>query len=263
MGKIIKMTSRKPITGNDLLELWPGIAPCVLAEMIDAKNADYTDTEPEKKILDFPRVYALVADLLRDPETQKIHARCISCKPNYKKGEKYRRPYRRLSKGRYDFSELIFRPSEVKAYEKLYPEVFWERINPEDTPLARNSKQKKDISRLQREIKKLKFENDTLKSMVAELKAPSENIFMPNPEEQIKEWERVLPTLKKKTQITAARLAIEKWKGKTHREAYDIVRSDDPIANKEQFVTRKKDDAQSIVDDHQDYELKMPPWRAH
>ena len=263
MRKIIKIISSNPITGNDLLELWPGVAPCTLAGMIDAKNADYTDIEPEKKILDFPRAYVLVADLLRDPETQKIHAHCMSCMPDYKKGEKYTRPYRRLPKGQYDFSELIFRSIEVKAYGELHPEVFWERVNPEDTPLARNSKQKKDIRRLRKEIDELNSENAELKAKLADLKDPSKNISTPNSEQQIEKWKMILPEIKKESLLIAAKLAIEKWKGKSHKEAFAIVRPDSDILSKEQFVARKKKDVQTLIDTYKEYGLAMPPWQSH
>lgn len=268
MSKIVKIISRKPILGNDLMERWSGMSPSVFADMIDAKNANDINKKPDKITLDFPNVYRLVDELVRNPETQKIHTKCESCKPNYQNEEKYKRPYRIMTNGLYDFSELIFKRSEVKAFEELHPEVFWERVEPTDTPLARNSKQKKDIRKLQHRIKELEAENLILKDNIVGLQSKLNVFVPPSPEESIKsdidKWTKYINSLderdKKGKKGRAAKMAILKLNAESHKDVFFAIygaetgKSDNVIGR---TVNSHKETAEEIA---REYELTMPVW---
>ena len=87
-------------------------------------------------------------------------------------------------------------------------------------------------------------------------------------EANITAWTEILPTLRG-ADYTAAEIAICKWKGMTHVEAYDHVRkgvaigdgSDEKAvsAAKRNYITKRKNRAGEIA---KRLGLTMPPWRA-
>jgi hypothetical protein len=71
-------------------------------------------------------------------------------------------------------------------------------------------------------------------------------------------WEAVLPKLNSSDKV-AALLAIEKWQGRTHAEAYDAVCDDTVVASKIQYVSKNKHRAKKIAEV---YGLTMPEWNS-
>lgn len=76
--------------------------------------------------------------------------------------------------------------------------------------------------------------------------------------EHVEEWEAALPFLNG-TALTAARLAIEKWKGKSHIEAFEATRPGDVVQDPKNFVSKKRKEAEQIALQHG---LTMPPWES-
>jgi hypothetical protein len=73
-------------------------------------------------------------------------------------------------------------------------------------------------------------------------------------------WEIVLQELTDEKEQIAAKIAILKFKGKTHVEAYDIIHGQDPgkqKADKIGYIRKQKDTAQMIANRHH---LPMPSW---
>ena len=71
-------------------------------------------------------------------------------------------------------------------------------------------------------------------------------------------WEAVLPSLRG-AELTAAKLAINKWRGKSHAEAYKAAISDGCASNPKAFVSKMKRVAQKVAHDHG---LPMPVWQS-
>jgi hypothetical protein len=69
-------------------------------------------------------------------------------------------------------------------------------------------------------------------------------------------WEAVLPLLRS-AELTAAKLAIEKWRGKSHAKAYKAAIPDGCTSRPKEFVSRKKHVADSLAKRHN---LPMPCW---
>ena len=77
-------------------------------------------------------------------------------------------------------------------------------------------------------------------------------------EAAIAAWVNILPTLKR-AQYIAAQLAIEKWKGKSHLEAFKAVRPDADTKLAKRYVSEKRKCAQKVA---LQYGLAMPSWRS-
>lgn len=78
-------------------------------------------------------------------------------------------------------------------------------------------------------------------------------------EANIKAWEAALPSLRG-AENTAAKLAIEKWRGKSHDEAYRTAIPDGCANKPKEFVSRKKAAAEAVA---LRYDLSMPDWRSN
>lgn len=77
-------------------------------------------------------------------------------------------------------------------------------------------------------------------------------------DQHISAWDKILRELKG-GELTAARLAIEKWRGKTHEEAYAVAIPDGGAKNPTEFVSKKKKAAQLVAER---YNLTMPDWNS-
>ena len=66
-------------------------------------------------------------------------------------------------------------------------------------------------------------------------------------QQHIQSWEVILPKLTG-VELAAAKLAIEKWKGKSHVEAFKAVRPDDNIDDPKNYVNKKRETAAGIVE---------------
>ena len=73
----------------------------------------------------------------------------------------------------------------------------------------------------------------------------------------IARWEAVISHLRG-AEHTAAKLAIEKWRGKSHAEAYNAAIPDGNANRPKEFVSKKKSVAQMVADSHN---LPMPDWQ--
>ena len=80
--------------------------------------------------------------------------------------------------------------------------------------------------------------------------------------EQITAWQALLPRLNG-AELIAAKLAIAKWEGKTHGEAFEAVRPGESIGDTVGFVSKKKNTAKTVVDRYgYEYALRMPEWKV-
>ncbi|MDL2272831.1 hypothetical protein LJC23_07375, partial [Desulfovibrio sp. OttesenSCG-928-I05] len=77
-------------------------------------------------------------------------------------------------------------------------------------------------------------------------------------EQHIKAWADVLPNLRG-AEATAAKLAIEKWRSKSHSDAYKAALPDGCASNPKSFVSNKRVTAQGIANSHG---LTMPDWKS-
>jgi hypothetical protein len=77
-------------------------------------------------------------------------------------------------------------------------------------------------------------------------------------EEAIRAWETILPKLQGKNE-KSARVAIEKWRGKTHEEAFKAARPGIRRRDARQYISKLKKTAKDIA---QEYGLLMPPWKS-
>ncbi len=77
-------------------------------------------------------------------------------------------------------------------------------------------------------------------------------------EEQIQAWTDILPNLRG-AELTAAKLAIEKWRGKSHVEAYKAAIPNGCANDPREYVSKKKVTAEKVAADHH---LVMPNWRS-
>jgi hypothetical protein len=75
-------------------------------------------------------------------------------------------------------------------------------------------------------------------------------------EQEIECWQNILQNLKG-AELIAARIAIEKWRGATHKEAFCAVRPDARMDNAANFIARKACVARTVAER---YGLKMPVW---
>lgn len=210
---------REPMLSADkLLEQWPGLLPCELAEWIDIRNDAESYTFLPNK-WDFPSTY-IVRKVLRDEAGQTVfHCTCCLQESH---SSPYVPPYKVSGEGRtrvYDFSDVAFRLSEVQEYERRHPVVLHTRVNPEEAWAA----------------------------------SPSTEV-----QKHIEAWEKILLELKR-AELTAAKLAILKWQGKTHREAFLSLRPDDVRQDPFNYVSRKKSTAVKLAKRHG---LPMPSWIA-
>lgn len=84
-----------------------------------------------------------------------------------------------------------------------------------------------------------------------------------DPLQNIQAWEVILPELSG-AELTAAKLAIEKWSGKPHVEAFDAVRPGEKVQDPKNYVSKKKKTAASIVERYnkQGHNLIMPRWEG-
>ena len=154
-----------------------------LADLIDKSNADYGDDTPLAEVKDFPQAYLVKRLLRKNDSPEMVLTSRISCKPDYSKEEKYKRPYSWTTppshtgrKRQYDFSEIVFELKHVRAYEKAHPHVQeYTVICPEDLPFSRNGKQQKDIRKLQAQVKRLTKEREELTSQIAQCEQISQS----------------------------------------------------------------------------------------
>lgn len=82
-------------------------------------------------------------------------------------------------------------------------------------------------------------------------------------QEHIQSWEAILPELSG-AELIAAKLAIEKWSGKSHVEAFDAVRPGENVQDPKNYVSKKKKTAASIAERYnkQGHNLIMPRWES-
>lgn len=78
-------------------------------------------------------------------------------------------------------------------------------------------------------------------------------------ESNVSEWEKVLPLMKSEKHKSAILFSIEKWRGKSHTEAYRAIYPNKYLSNMKSPVSRLKKTAEEIA---QEYGLPMPAWRA-
>ena len=125
---------------------------------------------------------------------------------------------------------FVFVKKEFEAaLASLYPESFGEIVSPPTQEKTVDSQSNKDVDDKENHIDK-----------------------------NIEAWEAVLYLLTG-IELMAAKLAIEKWKGKPHEEAFKAIRPGDVIQDPKNFVCKKKKTAEQIA---RRYNLPMPPWKS-
>ena len=77
-------------------------------------------------------------------------------------------------------------------------------------------------------------------------------------DQHIKNWTKILPAISG-AEMVAAKLAIEKWKGKSHPDAYKAACPNGSASNPEEYVSRKKGLAERLA---KKYGLSMPKWNT-
>lgn len=77
-------------------------------------------------------------------------------------------------------------------------------------------------------------------------------------EQHIKAWTDTLPKLKG-AELSAAKLAIEKWRGKSHVDAYKAAFPNGSANDPKSFVSNKQAVAQKVA---KNYGLTMPDWKS-
>lgn len=77
------------------------------------------------------------------------------------------------------------------------------------------------------------------------------------PEQKIAAWESILPQLSG-AQLKAAMLAIEKWRGKSHQQAFRDAFPKESSRNATDYVSKAKATAETIAAEHG---LIMPTWK--
>ena len=74
----------------------------------------------------------------------------------------------------------------------------------------------------------------------------------------IQAWESILTELTG-AELTAAKLAIEKWHGKSHAEAFTAVRPGEEVRDPKNYVSKMRGKAEKVA---LRYGLTMPPWNT-
>jgi len=87
---------------------------------------------------------------------------------------------------------------------------------------------------------------------------PTQERNRPDNTQHIQAWESILPELTG-AELTAAKLAIEKWYGKSHVEAFEAIRPGEKVQEPKNYVSKKQEKAQTIA---LRYGLTMPPWNT-
>ena len=202
------------ISAKDLLEKWPKMLDCDLAECIErSKNQEY----------DFPTAY-IVWKVVKDDTGKKVnYCTCYSHNKTILERLYARSPYTVSDEGGkliYDFGNTAFIFAEVERFEHNYPDVLHTRL--------------------------------TLKEAWGAFSSPEGH-------KHIEAWQAILPKLRKKAEIIAAKLAIQKWQRKSHKEACEAVRSGEDVTDFYSYVSKKKKLAEKLA---KQYGLTMPDWQV-
>jgi len=151
---------REPmLTGTQLLERWPGLLPYELADWIDRSNdVERICSKPDN--WDFPRAY-LWRKAWED-EDGKTATLCKPCSPNPESRSSFFKPYvppytvsGQGERRAYDFTNIVFRLSDVEKYETANPSILRVCLKPEETwavsstTAARPTGSRKDNARIQ------------------------------------------------------------------------------------------------------------------
>ena len=214
------MQIREPmLTGTQLLKRWCGIFPKEFARCIDERNNITSPGSPDPSFFDFPEAFIL-RGAVKDENGQIIYY-CSECTSTFGKfGKEYSPPYKVSGEG----------------YSRIY-----------------------DFSMLAFRLREVEVYEKYSPSLFYTLIDPEE-VEIPSTDVQLqsKAWEDVLPKLKR-AELTAAKLAIQKLQGKTHKEAFQAVRPNGNDNDSTNYVSKKRAKAEKVA---KEYNLHMPQWAS-
>lgn len=99
-------------------------------------------------------------------------------------------------------------------------------------------------------------DNEPRASTIEAAPMPQDGSGSDSVEQHVAAWTAVLPNLRG-AELTAAKLAIEKWRGKSHPEAYRATIGG-TAGNPKEYVSRKRATAEEVA---KRYGLTMPDWK--